>query len=77
MFDPDEITDLTTAIVSPEFGVTIPKEFCERLGLSPGQWVNVVLRGDRIELYPVAPMKTMRGFLRGIDTEVLREEDRP
>ncbi len=76
MFDPDEITDLTIAIVSPEFGVTIPKEFCERLGLSPGQRFNVVLRRDRIELYPVTPMNETRGFLRGLDTEVVREEDR-
>ncbi len=76
MFDPDEITDLTTAIVSPEFGVTIPKEFCERLGLAPGQYVSVVLRHDRIELYPAMPMKEMRGFLRDIDTEVVREADR-
>jgi hypothetical protein len=30
----------------------------------------------RIELIPLRPMKEMKGFLEGIDTSVVREEDR-
>ncbi|MGE0683530.1 MAG: AbrB family transcriptional regulator, partial [Candidatus Binatia bacterium] len=30
----------------------------------------------RIELIPVRPVKQMRGFLKGIDTTIVREGDR-
>jgi AbrB family looped-hinge helix DNA binding protein len=62
--------------VSPKFQVVIPKEIRRKLGLLPGQKIQVVLYGDRIELIPVRSAKRMRGFLKGIDTRVLREGDR-
>jgi len=30
---------------------------------------------DRVEFIPVKPAKAMRGFLRGIETDVPRDED--
>jgi len=65
-----------TVTISPKFQVVIPKEIRERLGLSPGQKVQAIAYGDRIELIPVRPIKEMRGFLKGIDTTVEREDDR-
>ena len=65
-----------TVTISPKFQVVIPKEIRERLGLSPGQKVQAIVYGDRIELIPVRPIKEMRGFLKGIDTRVKREADR-
>jgi AbrB family looped-hinge helix DNA binding protein len=62
--------------VSPKFQVVIPKEIRERLGLLPGQKIQLVVYGNRIELIPVMPVKRMRGFLKGIDTRVPREGDR-
>jgi AbrB family looped-hinge helix DNA binding protein len=62
--------------VSPKFQVVIPKEIRERFGLLPGQRVQLIVYGDRIELIPVRPMKRMRGFLKGIDTHVPRDGDR-
>lgn len=67
---------MAAVTVSPKFQVVIPKEIRKRLGLSPGQRIQIVLYGDRIELIPVRPVKRMRGFLNGIDTRVPREEDR-
>jgi AbrB family looped-hinge helix DNA binding protein len=67
---------MTAVTVSPKFQVVIPKEIRRSLGLLPGQKVQVVVYGDRIELIPVRPAKRMRGFLKGIDTRVLREGDR-
>jgi AbrB family looped-hinge helix DNA binding protein len=66
-----------TVTISPKFQVVIPKTIRERLGLTPGQKVQAVLYGDRIELIPVQPAKRLRGFLKGIDTAVPREPDRP
>jgi AbrB family looped-hinge helix DNA binding protein len=65
-----------TVTISPKFQVVIPKSIRERLGLSPGQKVQAILYGDRIELIPLQPAKRMRGFLKGIDTSVPREPDR-
>jgi len=65
-----------TVTLSPKFQVVIPKEIRERLSLAPGQKIQVIAYGDRIELIPVRPIKEMRGFLKGLDTRVDRESDR-
>ncbi len=67
---------METLTISPKFQVVIPKAIRELLGLRPGQKVQALAYGDRIELIPVRRMKDMRGFLKGIDTSVERDEDR-
>ena len=67
---------MAAVTVSPKFQVVIPKEIRKRFGLLPGQRIQLVVYGDRIELIPVMPAKRMRGFLKGIDTHVPREGDR-
>jgi AbrB family looped-hinge helix DNA binding protein len=67
---------MAAVTVSPKFQVVIPKEIRKKLGLLPGQRIQLVVYGDRIELIPVRPVKRMRGFLKGIDTRVPREGDR-
>lgn len=67
---------MQTVTISPKFQVVIPKEIRETLQLTPGQKVQAILYGDRIELIPVRPVKQMRGFLKGIDTTIVREKDR-
>ena len=62
--------------ISPKYQVVIPKSIREALGLRPGQKVQAIQYGDRVELVPVVPVSRMRGFLRGIDTDVPREGDR-
>ena len=67
---------METVIVSPKFQVVIPKEIREALKLTPGQKVQALLYENRIELIPVRPVKQMRGFLKGIDTTIIRDGDR-
>ena len=67
---------MTDVTVSPKFQVVIPKEVRESMGIQPGQKVRVLAYRNRIELIPIKPMKQMRGFFRGIDTDVPRDEDR-
>jgi AbrB family looped-hinge helix DNA binding protein len=62
--------------VSPKFQVVIPKPIREKLSLSPGQRIQVIVHDGRIELIPLRPIKEMRGFLKGINTTVEREADR-
>jgi AbrB family looped-hinge helix DNA binding protein len=67
---------MAAVTVSPKFQVVIPKEIREKLKLSPGQRIQLIVYGDRIEFIPVKPVKRMRGFLKGIDSRVPREGDR-
>ena len=67
---------MAAVTVSPKYQVVIPKEVRKKLGLKPGQKIQVVVYGDRVELIPVRPIRKTRGFLKGIDTRVPREEDR-
>lgn len=66
----------TTVILSPKFQVVIPREIREELHLAAGQKIQAVAHGNRIELIPVRPMRHLRGFLKGLDTEVTRDRDR-
>ncbi len=59
--------------ISPKFQVVIPKKLREALKLSPGQKVQMVVYGDRIEMIPLKKISKMKGFLKGIDTAVKRE----
>jgi len=67
---------MDTVTVSPKFQVVIPRAIREALGLTPGQKVHALQYLNRIEFIPVRPMKSARGFLKGLDTTVDRDGDR-
>jgi len=67
---------VTTVTVSPKYQIVIPKEIRESMGIFSGQKIQIMSYQGRIELIPLRPMKEMKGFLEGIDTFVVREEDR-
>ncbi|NOY73271.1 MAG: AbrB/MazE/SpoVT family DNA-binding domain-containing protein [Gammaproteobacteria bacterium] len=67
---------MTAVTVSPKFQIVIPKDIRESMGIVSGQKVQVLTYRNRIELVPIKSMKKMKGFLKGLDTEVKREKDR-
>jgi len=67
---------METVTVSPKFQIVIPRRVRQSLDIQPGQKVQVIRYGNRIELIPLRPIRETRGFLRGIDTTVERETDR-
>ena len=67
---------MVTVTVSPKFQVVIPKAVRDRLNIRPGQKLQILQFSDRIEFVPLANIKRMRGFLRGIKTDVKRQKDR-
>lgn len=68
---------METVTVSPKYQVVIPSRVRRLLDLQPGQKIKVLVHDNRIEMIPVRPVGEARGFLRGIDTSVDREPDRP
>ncbi len=68
--------DVNQVTVSPKFQVVIPKEIRDQLGLKPGMKLKIVTIGNRIELLPIGPIRKLKGILKGMNTEVFREEDR-
>lgn len=67
---------MQTVTVSPKYQVVIPKTVREALKLHPGQKMQIVEYAGRIELIPERDIKELRGFLKGINTQFNREEDR-
>ena len=46
------------------------------MGIYSGQKIQVLTYQNRIELIPLKPMKEMKGFLKGMETDIQRESDR-
>ncbi len=67
---------MNTVKISPKYQVVIPKEIREKLDLRPGQKLQIMEFGDRIEFLLLKDIKEARGLLKGIDTDIEREGDR-
>ncbi|HEY5707394.1 MAG TPA: AbrB/MazE/SpoVT family DNA-binding domain-containing protein [Terrimicrobiaceae bacterium] len=68
--------DMDTVTLSPKYQVVIPPAVRKELRIMPGEKLRVIRYQDRMELIPVRPIESLRGFLKGIDTKIEREEDR-
>jgi len=63
--------------VSSKYQIVIPQDVREKIELKPGQKIVVIEKDGVVHLIPQRPVKEMRGFVKGIDTNKLRhEEDR-
>jgi AbrB family looped-hinge helix DNA binding protein len=68
---------MESVTVSTKFQVVIPQRVRKNLGIKPGQKMRVTAFEDQVVLIPVRPINEARGSLKGMDTEVYREnEDR-
>lgn len=67
---------MKTVTISPKFQVVIPQAVREAMGLVSGVKLHVMHYENRIELIPVRSSQSLRGALKGIDTDVPREADR-
>ncbi len=67
---------MTLVTVSAKYQIVIPKEIRESMRIVSGQKVQIMSYQGRIEVIPLKPTKEMRGFLKGIETTLTREEDR-
>ena len=66
---------MDSVTVSTKFQVVIPRAVREQLHVKPGQKMRVIAYDDKVILIPVRPINEARGSLKGIDTDVQREEE--
>ena len=67
---------MQTVTLSPKYQVVIPKSVRKVLNLRPGQKMQVIEYNGRIEFILERDIAELRGFLKGINTEFEREEDK-
>lgn len=67
---------MKTVTISPKFQVVIPEQIRDSMGLKAGEKVHVFQYENRIEYIPARQMRKLKGFLKGIDTTIERDDDR-
>ncbi|NKE73368.1 AbrB/MazE/SpoVT family DNA-binding domain-containing protein [Candidatus Manganitrophus noduliformans] len=65
---------MSTITISSKYQIVIPKEIREKLRLSPRQKLQVLEKGGVISLVPEVPLKSLKGFVKGMDQSNLREK---
>lgn len=65
---------MSTVTVSPKYQVVIPEKIRKAMGIKPGQKFEVVEYEGCLELIPVRLMRSLRGSLKGLNTDVQREK---
>jgi len=61
--------------VSSKYQVVIPQDVREKMNLKPGQKVTVIEKDGVVHLIPQKPIKELRGFVKGVTTDKLRDEE--
>ena len=67
---------MNTVTLSSNYQLSFPKNISETYGLEAGDAFEFISYNNRIELIPLKPMKKMKGIFQGIDTNIIREDDR-
>lgn len=67
---------METVTISPKFQVVIPRRIREAMGLRSGEKAKVVAFRNRIEIITMRDIQSLRGYLKGIDTSLVRDGDR-
>ncbi|MEW6404784.1 MAG: AbrB/MazE/SpoVT family DNA-binding domain-containing protein [Chloroflexota bacterium] len=60
--------------VSPKYQVVIPLKVRKQMRVKPGQKMHVIAYDNMVVFIPVRPIKEARGSLKGINTNVERDE---
>jgi AbrB family looped-hinge helix DNA binding protein len=62
--------------VSSKYQIVIPSAIRKAMNIRPGEKLQLIQTGSSIELVRTPKIGELRGFLKGMDTTIIREEDR-
>jgi len=65
-----------TVVVRRGFRIVIPSRIRKQFGIKSGHRLGVLAFEGRLELIPIVPAKSLRGYLKGIARSVRRDRDR-
>jgi AbrB family looped-hinge helix DNA binding protein len=66
---------MDTVTISSKFQMVIPHAIREKWNIKPGQKVRLIVYGNRLEVVPVRDIREARGFLKGMSSDIEREEE--
>lgn len=66
---------MDTVTISSKYQIVLPRAIREKWNIKPGQKVRLILYGDHLEIVPVRDIKEARGFLKGMSSDIEREEE--
>ena len=67
---------MNTVTISPKYQVVIPQKVREAMGLKSGERAQVIAFRNRIEIIPLRDIRSLRGYLKGIDSSFVRDSER-
>jgi len=62
-----------TVTISPKFQIVIPQRIRESMRLRSSEKARMLSFRNRIEVIPVRDIRSLRGYLKGIDTTFVRD----
>lgn len=62
-------------VVSSKYQIVIPAAVRKSLGIKKGQRLHLVIENGSIKLVPSVRLAEMRGYLRGMGTDLARDEE--
>jgi AbrB family looped-hinge helix DNA binding protein len=65
---------MDTVTISSKYQIVIPRAIREKWKIKPGQKVRLIVLGNRLEVVPVRDIREARGFLKGMSSDIKREE---
>jgi AbrB family looped-hinge helix DNA binding protein len=66
---------METVTVSSKYQIVIPQSIRKELNIKPAQRLFMINYMGRIELIPEIDIRSLKGSLKGIDTNIEREEE--
>ncbi|HEX7567305.1 MAG TPA: AbrB/MazE/SpoVT family DNA-binding domain-containing protein [Anaerolineaceae bacterium] len=66
---------MDTVTISSKFQMVIPRAIREKWNIKPGQKVRLIVYGNHLEVVPVRDIREARGFLKGMSSDIEREEE--
>ncbi|MBM2816847.1 MAG: Transcriptional regulator AbrB family [Ignavibacteria bacterium] len=65
---------MITTKVSSKYQIVLPSKIRESMKIKVGQQFQLIQYLDRIELIPIKPISEMKGFIKGLNTDFIRDK---